>query len=201
MKRVLFVDIGGVCCENPYIAMSEELHRMFGVSGADAMKVLFREAVPLDLGRQDFVQFHAKVVSELGLPLNFSQFESLHESCLRLKDDVIHLLSEVRGRNGLRVVALSNIPAYTWKLLDKKFSISALFDDAVLSYQHRVGKPDPAIFEIALRRAGIDATDALFIDDRKENVEEAEKEGIDSVLFTTVEMLRKDLSDDGILVS
>ena len=67
------------------------------------------------------------------------------------------------------------------------------FDLYVWSYQLRLAKPDPAIFHYTLDRLGARPEEALFIDDRAENVNAAIALGIQSLVFTTVDRLRADL--------
>lgn len=55
-------------------------------------------------------------------------------------------------------------------------------------------KPDPEIYEILLKRYKIVPEQALFFDDRPENVEGARKAGINGVVFNTdipLQMLEK----------
>ena len=40
-----------------------------------------------------------------------------------------------------------------------------LFDDFVLSYEVKMTKPDPGIFELAASRLEVEPTECLFIDD------------------------------------
>ncbi len=198
MIKVLFTDIGGVCCDNPYRTMSAGLNSMFGIPEATAMAAFVREAVYLDRGDIDFRSFHARVISDLGIQVDFEHFEAMHMESLSLKSDVCSLVKEVSRKNGVRLVALSNMPEYTWRLLDEKYRLAGMFDDAILSYSCSVVKPDAAIFAIALRKEGVDASESLFIDDRKENVEEAGRIGIQSILFSNCEQLKRDLSINGL---
>ncbi len=199
MKRVIFADIGGVCCDNPYRVMAAALKKRFGVPEKRSLSVLTEEAVDLDLGRNDFRRFHANVIASLQIPLSFGDFESMHETSLMLREDVCSLLSDVRRRNGIRIIALSNMPEYTWNIISGRRGMDALFDDAVLSYAYSVAKPDPAFFDIALKRAGVPASDTLFVDDRRDNVRAAGERGIQSILFTSADRLRKEFSMNGLI--
>ena len=73
---------------------------------------------------------------------------------------------------------------------------AALFDrfrDIVVSGDEKVTKPDPAIYRLALARFGIAASDALFIDDRADNVAGAESVGMAGHLFRDAGSLRAEL--------
>jgi putative hydrolase of the HAD superfamily len=59
-------------------------------------------------------------------------------------------------------------------------------------------KPDPAIYRHTLDKLGVAAQEAIFIDDIPANIAAARALGIDGILFTTVEQLRRDLETRGL---
>ena len=73
------------------------------------------------------------------------------------------------------------------------------FRDVVVSGDEKLVKPDPAIYALALRRFGLAGPDAIFIDDRAENVAGAEAAGMCGHLFRDAETLRAELVALGLL--
>ncbi|MHB2166613.1 HAD family hydrolase [Alsobacter sp. R-9] len=71
------------------------------------------------------------------------------------------------------------------------------FRDVVVSGEHRMLKPDPAIYHLLLDRNGLAAGDCVFIDDSPKNVEGARAVGMHALHFTTPEQLRRDLAGLG----
>jgi FMN phosphatase YigB (HAD superfamily) len=69
---------------------------------------------------------------------------------------------------------------------------------AILSYEVGSMKPDRAIYEAAIRRAGVAAHEVFFTDDRLENVEGALAAGIDAVQFVNADQLIADLQARGV---
>jgi len=67
------------------------------------------------------------------------------------------------------------------------------FRDIVVSGDERMVKPDPAIYALALRRFALRPGEALFVDDRIENVEAAEAAGFLGHHFRDAATLRADL--------
>nr|WP_276593045.1 HAD-IA family hydrolase [Sphingomonas sp. GC_Shp_3] len=91
--------------------------------------------------------------------------------------------------------AITNFSAEFWPPFRAREA--ALFDrfrDIVVSGDEDLTKPDPAIYHLALDRFGIAADDAVFVDDRADNVAAADALGIHGVLFTDADVLRADLS-------
>jgi 2-haloacid dehalogenase len=67
------------------------------------------------------------------------------------------------------------------------------FIDIVVSGDEKLLKPDPAIYQVLLRRQKLDAADCVFIDDSPANVEAAAKLGFHALHFTTPEAFAGDL--------
>ena len=104
----------------------------------------------------------------------------------------VAILGELRAR-GTRLYALTNFSAETWPVARKRFEFLDWFEDIVVSAEHGVVKPDPRIFEIAIRRFRIDPARAVFIDDRAENAAAARACGFHTLHFTVAAKLRMDL--------
>ena len=70
----------------------------------------------------------------------------------------------------------------------------------VVSGTEKVAKPDRAIFEIAVGRAGLPAADLVFVDDNEANVAAAIEFGLDGIPFTGADDLRASLRERGLPV-
>ena len=60
-------------------------------------------------------------------------------------------------------------------------SLDSLFEKAYYSFQLRLYKPDPAIFEFVLNDSGLKPEETIFIDDFHTNVEAAGKLGLQTI--------------------
>ena len=79
-------------------------------------------------------------------------------------DGAAELLAEVR-RRGARVVAVTNNLVAEQEHKLRYTGMRDLFDGLVISEAAGVSKPDPAIFELALRVAGASAQEAIMLGD------------------------------------
>jgi 2-haloacid dehalogenase len=113
-------------------------------------------------------------------------------------DGTVALLTELRER-GTPLYFLSNYAAETYKLALKRFDFLSWFDGGVVSGEHRIIKPDPAIYALLLDRCGIDPHRAVFIDDVAANAEAARAFGIHPIHFREPDALRAALSELGLL--
>lgn len=79
---------------------------------------------------------------------------------------------------------------------------AALFDrfrGVVVSGDEKLLKPDAAIYHLALDRFGLEPGNAVFVDDRAENVAGAEAVGMAGLIFTDADTLRADLKKLSVL--
>lgn len=112
---------------------------------------------------------------------------------------MVELVEELDAA-GVPLFAITNFPSEFWAMF--RPTQAALFDrfrGIVVSGDERLVKPDPAIFRLALDRFGLEAGEAVFVDDNPANVEAAAKLGIHSVLFTGAAAFRAELVRLGLL--
>ena len=101
---------------------------------------------------------------------------------------------------GIRTYGLSNWSPENFSMVWEKFDILHLLDDKVVSGYIDMVKPDRDIFEFALNKFGASASESVFIDDKPENVEAAEKLGIHGILQTTPQHVREELVRLGVSI-
>ena len=102
------------------------------------------------------------------------------------------LVKELKAK-GFRVFGLSNWSVETFALVRPVYPVLDLMEDMIISGRERVMKPDHRIFELALQRFGIKASESAFIDDNPNNVQAANEVGIRGILFQSREQLVKEL--------
>jgi 2-haloacid dehalogenase len=94
---------------------------------------------------------------------------------------------------GYSVYGLSNWSAETFPMVRDKFGFFGLLDDIIISGEVGQIKPDPEIYEIALKRIGRPAAECLFIDDALANIEQARKMGFTVIHFHSPQQLESEL--------
>jgi 2-haloacid dehalogenase len=108
------------------------------------------------------------------------------------------VIRDLRER-GLRVFALSDWSAETFALAHGRVPELELFDDILISGEAQRTKPDPLLFEMALRRFGMSADQAFFVDDVPANVVGAQAVGLTAIQFSGSAALRETLRDMAVL--
>ena len=112
-------------------------------------------------------------------------------SAMYVRPEIIAYIEELKKK--YRIALLSNFSSGLERFLQDIFNIYHLFDLVVSSYNLKIKKPDPRIYEHTLEKLSIHPEEAVFIDDIEENVKGAEAIGIKGIVFKNVEQCKSDL--------
>jgi 2-haloacid dehalogenase len=104
----------------------------------------------------------------------------------------VELLADLH-KNGTPVYGLSNWGTEMWPPACQRFPFLELFDGVLISGHVGLTKPDPAIYRSFCSRFGVNAREALFVDDIAANVDTARTLGFTGIVFTDAASLRRDL--------
>jgi len=96
---------------------------------------------------------------------------------------------------GLKTAILSNMGEELLAHMRQNFRWLDTFDHHTWSCELNIIKPEAAIYTHTLEAVGVQPEEALFIDDRIENVLGARQVGIHALLFRDPETLRNDLKN------
>jgi len=88
---------------------------------------------------------------------------------------------------------LSNFSSEKFSLIRRRHEYLKLFDDIIVSGEHKLIKPDPAIYHLTLKRINRLAHECIFIDDSISNIETADKLGFHTIRFVSPTRLETDL--------
>ena len=114
-------------------------------------------------------------------------------------EGTVDILSQLKAKN-IPLYAITNFSHEKWSIACEMFPyLGNSFIDTIVSGEHKMIKPDPAIYQLLLERNQLKPEDCIFIDDTLENVEAAIALGIDGLLFTSPEQFASDLKTRDIL--
>lgn len=107
----------------------------------------------------------------------FTRFDSY-----RLFDDVLPTIAAIREA-GITVGLISNFEEWLEEMLTA-WEVTTLFEPIVISGREGLEKPDPAIFRLAVERAGVAPEDAVYVGDHPRiDAAAAEAVGMASILI------------------
>jgi FMN phosphatase YigB (HAD superfamily) len=101
-------------------------------------------------------------------------------------DDMISAVRQLKteSHGSLRVYAMSNISLPDYRYLRTKPADWAIFDDVFASAAVGQRKPNPGFYEYVLKATNTEPKNAIFVDDKVENVLSAECLGFHGILFS-----------------
>ena len=104
----------------------------------------------------------------------------------------VRVLRDVRER-GLPLYALTNWPAELFPPARERWDFLDWFDDIVVSGEERAVKPGREIYDVLVKRTGLDPATTVFVDDRRVNIRAAQDLGFIGIEFRNPAQLRKEL--------
>ncbi|MBA7583021.1 hypothetical protein ES708_24959 [subsurface metagenome] len=92
---------------------------------------------------------------------------------------------------GYRIAVLSNMPREPLAYINETFPWINNFDTCIYSCDYGLIKPEPQIYHTCLEALGVLAEEVLFIDDCSENTEAAERLGLHTLTFQSLEKAKE----------
>ena len=126
--------------------------------------------VLLDIDWMNYREDHQRTVQESDLsPHDYEQ----------LNIDLARFVGDLRPRYKTATICNGG----SREAINQKFKLDELVDLMVFDGEEGVAKPDARIYELALLRLGVRPGEAVFVDDKEQNVEAAQRLGMHGVLF------------------
>ena len=150
----------------------------------------FRGAGPLSAQDQSrwWKDVVHRVFSEVGMVENFDRFSDEVYDTFRdsqgwvLFPETLEVLKDLK-RRGLKLGVISNFDSRIYSVLDS-LGIREFFDAIILSSETGFCKPDPEIFQAAIRKLGVPPSETLLIGDSPhDDVEAGMRAGLSAVLI------------------
>jgi epoxide hydrolase-like predicted phosphatase len=192
INAVIF-DWGGVLIEDPAPALFKYCANVFGVSEKQYI-------IAFDICINDFQtgavtekQFWVNMAKHLNVPppKKDSLWTEAFVVAYKPRQEMFSLAGRLR-KSGCKTAILSNTEMPVVEIINKQKYDS--FDVTVLSCIEGIAKPGREIYDLTINRLGIAARQALFIDDKPENIDGAKRAGLQTILFKSTKNLKKDIA-------
>ena len=119
----------------------------------------------------------------LGFQGDLEQIEKEYLDTIELSDGFLDFIKAAREQYKLAII--SNDSSRWSKYLREKFNINQYFDVISISGDLKIQKPDERIFQLTVEKLGVNAEDCIYIDDRRGNLEAAQKLGMHAILLNS----------------
>ncbi len=153
-----------------------------------------RQSHKWDIGELDLENLY-KVLSKLtGVPSDKIWDKFFKEQTLN--HDLIDLIKQLKLN--YKIILFSNHEAALLKKLLENHKITHLFNELIISSEHKLKKPDPKFYKLLVEKIKINKEEILFIDDSLKNVKAANDFGIKAFQFTNAKNLIRVLKREGV---
>lgn len=196
--KVLFFDIGNVLVRFDSAGLMKDFAWAAGSSPWRVARMVWSRRLvdEVERGRLSGEGLHAAVREQTGYVGDYEDFRRLWCGRFRLDERAAALFRRLARRRPAYL--LSNTNELHWDYIRRRYAFAREAAGAVLSFETGARKPERAIYEAAVRAAGAEPAECLFIDDIAENVAGAEKAGLRALRFRGAARLEKDLSGLGL---
>ena len=196
--RAVVLDYDRVLCRPPREEQAERMATTFGVEQPTFWRLYEQNRGPLDKGEVTPAAYWKSLARDAGTKVDAFTIERLQDLDIDMWDTIEEPLLEWVQRlkaNGYKTALLANADLRFVAHLRKNRAWLRLFDVCAFSAEVRLIKPDPAIFRHTLDKLGMVGSSVLFLDDRFSNLSVARTLGMETIKFTTLVQLNKELKD------
>lgn len=192
--NLIIFDLGNVVVKFDHNISAAKIARRFGLNKRYIYDLFFDSKLTClhDEGKLSPREFYHKFKQLLNIAINFKEFKDIWNNIFFLNPAVVRFIKKIKRKH--KVYLMSNINKLHFDFLKNKFGIHKNFDKVILSFEVGERKPHPKIYKHALKLARTTPRKTIFIDDRPELVEGAEKLGIKSIQFQNIGQLKKELA-------
>ncbi len=197
--RTCLFDMGNVLVFFSHDRMCEQMGALCGQTGPAMRRLLFDTGAQLDYerGRYTDAAFHGWFQDQVRRTVDLDSLGVAASDIFTLNEPVVPILDGLK-RAGIRLVLLSNTSAPHLRFVKSRFDVLDRFDELVVSFEAGAVKPEPAIYEAALRAIDCDPSECFYTDDIPAYVEEGRRHGLDAEVFIGADELRRHLAVRGV---
>ena len=191
--RAIFFDLGGVIVRTEYQAPRERLAERLNMTYEDINKIVFEAETSrkASIGEVSVDEHWLAVTRKLRLPV--AEAESIRTEFFAgdvIDRDLLDFIRSLRPRYQTGVIsnAWGDLRDYV-----VKHQFDDAFDTLIISAEIGMMKPQPEVYQLALKQAQVKANEAAFIDDTPRNVEAANALGMHGIVFRDPAQVKENL--------
>jgi putative hydrolase of the HAD superfamily len=188
--RAVIFDFGGVLCFHPSEDRFKRIADLLGLSVPDLLRLFWANRVEYDAGLVDSRAYWSRIAEAAGKTMDDALLRTLVQYEVELWNNydqrIMRWAAHLRS-SGIRTAILSNLPRPLGLALRATPGFLDPFDHVTFSYELKMVKPEAAIYDDAVRGVRVSPSEALFLDDKAENVAGARAAGLQAEVYTTWE--------------
>lgn len=195
MIDTFLFDMGNVLVHFSHPLMCQQIAEVCGGSTDEVRQLLFDQQWQMELERGELTEseFHQRLERHFRRPIDFPKLIWAASDIFSLNASIVPVLQALK-RQSKRLVLLSNTSQSHIEFVRQQYDFLSVFDDLVLSCEVGAMKPQPEIFQAALRKIECPPERCFYTDDIAPYIETARTFGLQAEVFTTTESLVQQLA-------
>ncbi|MGM0508899.1 MAG: HAD family hydrolase [Fusobacteriota bacterium] len=194
IKAFIF-DFGGVIIDNPSQGIIKFCLDKLNIKKDDFSKLTIKKSLDdfqrgLILENEFWEQIYLSM--DLNPKKNINIWGEALKSTFSEKKEIIEVIKKLKKKN-FKIGLITNTEKPNQMIIQEQNY--PFFDVEVYSCSEGIIKPNSEIYKLALKRLDIKPREAVFIDDKKENILGAKKVGINVILFDNSTNVIKKIND------
>jgi putative hydrolase of the HAD superfamily len=194
MIKTIIFDNNGVLTLSDKEKTINNFAKYFNIQDEELIKVFDEFAKPLDDGTITTFDFHKKIANYFRKDLEYAKLLKIHINSYQPKKGMRDFLVDLKKDYDIALLtnfgdAFDIANREVWKYNDL-FEENKIF----VSCKMKMKKPEKLIYETCLNSLKLKPEETVFVDDRENNLKAPQEIGMNVILFTSIEELKKDLS-------
>jgi epoxide hydrolase-like predicted phosphatase len=186
--RAFLFDFGGVLYRNPDMHWMRRWQALLGLANDPVANAFLNSPeespymIDVMLGKISEDEIWAMAAERYHVaPVLLNRLRKGVISRKRINLEVVHFLEGLRPC--YKTAILSNASNKARQMFTEPLRLDRVVDTMIISAEEGLAKPDERIYHVALNRLGALPEEAVFLDDRLENIEAAWRVGMQAVQF------------------
>ena len=186
MIKAIIFDFGNVICKFDYGPFISKISGHSPKSAEEIADLIFRKSSLhrlYETGTISSDEFFNRTVSLCDLDISKQNFIQAYVNIFTPINSTLELIKALK--ENYKIALLSNTNEWHFNYAIKPLEIFELFDAVTLSHEVKAMKPDHKIFEDCLTKLALQPTECIYIDDIKENSDQATKMGMTGIQYNS----------------
>ena len=182
--RAVIWDMGGVLVRTEDMTPRDHLAQCYGMALKELYTLVFDSEAAVKATRGELPESAVWEYVAKRLNLGPNELAAFMKEFWAGDNIDAELYQFVKGlRTKFKTGLLSNAWSEAHAVLDSRFHMLDVFDVLIFSAEVHLAKPDPRIYQLILRKLGVQPEEAIFVDDFQANIDAAIALGIHGVHF------------------
>lgn len=198
MIKAIVFDMGGVLINDDWPAYADFLSEKYGIDADEYLKFhIDLTHSKHDVGKCTTEEFIQEIRDHFNINITVEEFDKeTLEIFHPIHKELWELIRSLKEFYTLGVLSNNN-PLFVSRYR-KMLDLDSHFNFQIFSCEAKMRKPEESIYKLMLITAGLRPEEIVFVDDKRKNLEPAEKLGITTVLFKDPVQLMEDLKSAGV---